>query len=82
MHLSFGRVPILNSPFSFWKFFSMPCSSVSAMFLPHSNRENGMSSGSPSCFLNEDFELVGLVNDISRSDLSGSFSAVEDSRSV
>ncbi len=57
----------------------MPCSSVSAMFLPHSNREIGMSHN---CLSNEDFELEGLVNEISISDSSGSLSAVEDSRSV
>ncbi len=51
-------------------------------FLPHSNREIGMSSGSHNCLSNEEFELEGLVNDISRSDSSGSLSAVEDSRSV
>ncbi len=45
-------------------------------FLPHSNREIGMSSGSHNCLSNEDFELEGLVNDISRSDSSGSLSAV------
>ncbi len=82
MHFSFGRVLILNLPVSFWKFFSMTCSSVSAMFLPHSTHEIGMSSGSHDCLSNEGFELVGLVNDISISDSSGSLSAVEDSRSV
>ncbi len=45
-------------------------------FLPHSNREIGMSSGSHTCLSNEEFELEGLVNDISRSDSSGSLSAV------
>ncbi len=57
----------------------MPCSSVSALLLPHSNREIGMSHN---CLSNEDFELEGLVNDNSKSDSSGSLSAVEDSRSV
>ncbi len=51
-------------------------------FFPHSNREIAMSSGSHNSLSNEDFELEGLVNDISRSDSSGSLSAVEDSRSV
>ncbi len=57
----------------------MSYSSVSAMFLLHSTREIGMSHN---CLSNEDFEMEGLVNDISRSDSSGSLSAVEDSRSV
>ncbi len=79
MHFSFGRAPILNSPFSFWKVFSMSCSLVSAMFLLHSTREIGMSHN---CLSNEELELEGLVNDNSVSDSSGSLSAVEDSRSV
>ncbi len=60
----------------------MPCSSVSAIFLPHSTREIGGSPRSHDYLSNEGFELVRLVNGISIIDPSGSLSAVEDSRSV
>ncbi len=80
MHFSFGRVPILNSPFTFCEFFSTTGSLVSVLFLPHYVRELGWYPGSHDCIPNEGFELVGLVNDNRISDSSCSFSAVEDNR--
>ncbi len=77
----FERVPILNLPFNFWKFFFfMSGMFVSSLLLLLSTL--GVFSGSHDGLSNREVGIVGLDDVNSIRDSASSLSAVEDIRGV